>query len=156
MDTFLDAARLLLPEASFSAMVSIGPFMHEAQCQLIYQKAKGLPVIITRAREELIRFLRRADVVISMAGYNTISEIMRFRKKAIIIPRPGPSAEQTMRSRIMSARGLFGTIHPRDLTAEKLAGLVLQKLNGNEGMNEAMVPDLNGAANTASLLLSAI
>jgi predicted glycosyltransferase len=154
MDTFLDAARLLLPEVPFSAMVSIGPFMHEAQGQLLHQKARGLPVVITRAGEELIRFLRRADVVISMAGYNTIGEIMRFRKKAIIIPRPGPSAEQTMRSRIMSERGLFSAIHPRDLTAEKLAELIIQRLNGNEGMNEALVPDLNGAATAASFMLS--
>ena len=73
---------------------------------------------------------------------------------AIVIPRPGPSAEQTMRSRLMSGRGLFSTIHPSELTAAKLAELMAQKLQGTNGMNEAMLPSLNGASAMAELILS--
>lgn len=89
-----------------------------------------------------------------MAGYNTISEIMHFRKNAIVVPRPGPSAEQTMRTRLMSGRGLFSTIHPQDLTAENLAELIRQKLGNGNNMNDAMLPDLNGASKAATHILA--
>ncbi|MDZ7291896.1 MAG: hypothetical protein ONB44_09720 [candidate division KSB1 bacterium] len=156
MDKFIEAVRLMSPQATFNALVSTGPFMHQEQYQLLHRKAKGLPVVVARIGQDNIRFLRRADLVISMAGYNTVSEIMRFRKNAIIIPRPGPSAEQTMRTRIMTERGLFSSIHPRDLTAEKFAELVSQRLQNNGGMNETMVPDLNGASQAAKLMLSVL
>jgi len=113
-----------------------------------------LPIHITRLEQDNIRLLKRADLVISMAGYNTVSEILRYRKNAIVIPRPGPSAEQTMRTRIMSERGLFSTIHPTQLTAENLAELVLKKLNHGQAISEDILPDLNGATCAASLMLS--
>lgn len=156
MDAFLDAVRLLAPRVRFNAMVSTGPFMHDEQRQLLSQKAKGLPVTVTRMGQDSIRFLRRADLVISMAGYNTISEIMRFRKKAIIVPRPGPSAEQTMRCRIMTGRGLFSTIYQQDLAPENLAEHISQMLENGNDMNETMIPDLRGASKTAALMLSAL
>jgi len=156
MDKFIDAARLLSSQVSFNAMISTGPFMHKEQYKLLRQKTRGLPVVITRLGQDSIRFLKRADLVISMAGYNTVSEIMHFRKKAIIIPRPGPSAEQIMRCRIMSGRGLFSVVHSRDLAAETFAEFISQKLASRDGMNEAGIPDLKGASNTADLLLSAI
>jgi predicted glycosyltransferase len=156
MDKFIDAARLLSSRAGFNAMISTGPFLHKEQYKLLRQKTRGLPVVVTRLGQDSIRFLKRADLVISMAGYNTISEIMHFRKKAIIIPRPGPSAEQTMRSHIMAERGLFSAVHPRDLTAETFAEFISQKLANRDGMNEAGIPDLKGASNTAERLLAMI
>jgi predicted glycosyltransferase len=154
MDKFIDAARLLSSRSGFNAMISTGPFMHREQYKLLRQKIRGLPVVVTRLGQDSIRFLKRADLVISMAGYNTVSEIMRFRKNAIIIPRPGPSAEQTMRSHIMSERGLFSTIHPQNLSTEVFAELIANKLHDRNGMNEAMIPDLKGASTTASFMLS--
>jgi predicted glycosyltransferase len=154
MDKFIDAARILSSQLNFNAMISTGPFMHKQQYKLLHQKITGLPVVVTRLGQDSIRFLKRADLVISMAGYNTVSEIMRFRKNAIIIPRPGPSAEQTMRSHIMSERGLFSTIHPQNLSPEVFAELIANKLHDRNGMNEAMIPDLKGASATASFMLS--
>ncbi len=156
MDKFIDAVRALQPRIAFNALISTGPFMHKDQRQGLYKKAKGLPVVVTPSGQDNIRFLRQADLVISMAGYNTISEILRFRKNAIIIPRPGPSAEQTMRTRIMAGRGLFSSIHPHDLTTESFAELIARQLRGEDGMNEDELPNLSGAANAAALMLSAL
>ena len=157
MDQVIDAVRMLRLEIPFNAFVSTGPFMHKAQRELLLSKARGLPIVVSRMGQDSIRFLRRADLVISMAGYNTVSEILRFRKSAIIVPRPGPSAEQTMRTRIMSERGLFDGIHPSTLSAENFSELIYARLrNGYHGMNEKMLPDLNGAAKTASSLLAKI
>ena len=137
----------------FRARITTGPFMHKDQRELLRHKSRGLPIVVSQAGEDSIRYLQRADLVISMAGYNTISEILRFRKNAIVVPRAGPSAEQSMRTRIMSERGLFSTIHPTELTAENFSQLITQKLDNGEHVREAMIPNLNGAAKVASMIL---
>ncbi len=154
MDQFIGAAHRLRRDLRFQALITTGPFMPEDQRLHLRRKVKDLPLTISQAGEDSIRYLQRADLVISMAGYNTISEIMHFRKNAIVVPRPGPSAEQTMRTRLMSGRGLFSTIHPHDLTAENLAELIQQKLRNGNNMNDAMLPDLNGASKAASHILA--
>lgn len=156
MDTFIETVHAMNSYLPFNSIINVGPFMHEEQSRLLKQKTGGLPVVVTESRQDIIHYLKKADLVISMAGYNTISEIMRYRKKAIIIPRPGPSAEQTMRTQIMSQRGLFNTIHPRDLTAENLSELILKTLSNGYAMNEEMIPELNGAANAAEAMFSTI
>jgi predicted glycosyltransferase len=155
MAQFVAAARQLRRDTRFQALITTGPFMPEEQCARLRQEVKDLPLAVSQAGEDSIRYLRQADLVISMAGYNTVSEIMHFRKNAIVVPRPGPSAEQTMRTRLMSGRGLFSTIHPRDLTAENLAELIKQKLCNGHTMNDAMLPDLNGASKAATNILTA-
>lgn len=152
MDQFIEAARHLpLP---FRALITTGPFMHKDQRDLLRQKTKDLPIVVSQAGEDSIRFLQRADLVISMAGYNTISEILSFRKNAIVVPRPGPSAEQSMRSRIMSERGLFSTIHPTNLTVENLSALIIQRLGNGHHIHETKIPNLSGASKVAAFMLS--
>ncbi len=153
MDKFIDAVRLLSPYIPFNAIISTGPFMHPDQYKLLRRRARGLPIFITPMGGDTIRFTRRADLVISMAGYNTVCEVLRLRKNAIIVPRAGPSTEQTTRSRIMSERDLFGTIHPTQLTAENFSELILSRLQNGHHMNEKLMPDLTGAVNVAALLV---
>jgi predicted glycosyltransferase len=154
MDQFIDAASRLHPHLEFRALITTGPFMHKDQRAHLRQKTRNLPITVSWTGEDSIRYLRRADLVISMAGYNTISEILHFRKNAIVVPRAGPSAEQSIRSRLMSERGLFSTIHPTRLTAGNLSELIWQKLHNGHGMNDAMLPNLNGASRVAELVLS--
>ncbi len=123
---------------------------------MLHQKAKGLPVKIVRLGSDSIDLLKRADLVISMAGYNTISEIMRYQKNAIIIPRPGPSAEQTMRTQLLADRGLFNYIHPYQLTASNLAELIMSRLENGTHMDEQKLPNLEGASAVARNMLSSI
>jgi predicted glycosyltransferase len=156
MDKFLDAVKVLKGHEDFQAVISTGPFMQKDQVKLLQAKAKGLPISIQRHSRDSIDYIRRADLVISMAGYNTVSEIMRFKKNAIIVPRPGPSAEQTMRTNILSKRGLFNTIHPSNLTTDNFADLISTKLNNGAKIEEDMLPNMDGAANVSSFLLSAM
>jgi predicted glycosyltransferase len=155
MDQFIDAVRLLHPDLRFHALITTGPFMHKDQRAHLRQKTQNLPIAVSWSGDDSIRHLRRADLVISMAGYNTISEIMHFRKNAIVVPRAGPSAEQSIRSRLMSERGLFSTIHPTRLTADNLSEMIWQKLHNGRGMNEALLPNLHGASRVAAQVLSA-
>jgi len=155
MDKFIDAVRLMFPRVPFDAVLSTGPFMHPEQYMLLRKKAKGLPIHVTRHGQDNIRMLRRADLIISMAGYNTISEILRYRKRAIVVPRSGPSAEQTIRTRLMGERGLFTVVQARELTAEGFAALIRRKLDEPRPDDRPGIPDMDGAANAAERLLAA-
>jgi predicted glycosyltransferase len=154
MDKFIDAVRLMFPRVPFDAVLSTGPFMHSEQHVLLRRKAKGLPIHVTRHGQDNIRLLRRADLVISMAGYNTIAEILRYRKRAIVVPRSGPSAEQTIRTRLMGERGLFTVVPARELTAEGFAALIRRKLAEPPPADGPGVLDMDGAANAAARLLA--
>jgi predicted glycosyltransferase len=153
IDKFLDATGILKSRMPIKALVATGPFMHADQHRWLNAKAKGLPVRVAHVSQDNLRLMRRADVVVSMAGYNTISEILRFRKKAVVIPRPGPSAEQTMRTRLMGERGLFDTIHPHDLTAEDLARSIAAGVQRSEPLDPSLIPRLDGASQAAAMML---
>lgn len=154
MRTFLEAVPYVQAKTQFHAMVATGPFMNQKHFVKLTDKARGLPVIVTPTGPEAINLLRRADLVISMGGYNTVSEILFLRKNAIVIPRKGPSAEQTMRCRLMSERNLFATIEHGKLTPKRLARTILAKLNATAGMPEPMIPELTGAHTVSSHIIS--
>ena len=154
MDVFLNTVRKLKKEINFKAVVSTGPFMSPAQIRNLRQKSNELPVWIATLGIDAIHFTQRADLMISMAGYNTTSEVMRFRKNAVIVPRRGPSAEQTIRSEIFERRNFASSIHPRDLTADRLTKTILARLESGETIQEDQLPDLQGAYNAALSILT--
>lgn len=153
MELFLNAVRMLPPKIRFHAVLATGPFIGKIQKEKLQKKAVNLPVQFVSGRQDIIDELHRADLVLSMAGYNTVSEIMRFQKSAIVIPRPGPSAEQSMRSDIFSKHGWLDAIHPQNLCATGLAELVAKKLNSKSGLAMLPTPNLTGAETVSSFLL---
>jgi predicted glycosyltransferase len=74
-------------------------------------------------------YLDAADLVVSMAGYNTVTEILTLDKKAIVIPRTHPRKEQLIRSRRLQEFGLLRMIEPDDLTPGRLAAEVHDALS---------------------------
>jgi predicted glycosyltransferase len=81
--------------------------------------------------EEMESLIAAADVVVAMAGYNTVCEILSFNKRAIVIPRVRPTEEQWIRAERMSRLGLFKTIHPDELTPERLMRGLNDSLTGD-------------------------
>jgi len=90
---------------------------------------------------------------VSMAGYNTVSEILRFNKRAILVPRIGPSAEQRMRASIFSQRGLVTAIDPRELSPSCLATAIVDALSKPAPAPAAM-PEMHGVSTVTNTLLA--
>ena len=128
--------------------------MPEELQQDLQKNAVGLPVSVKCLRGDSLQYLLQADLIVSMAGYNTICEILKFSKKAVVIPRAGPSAEQGIRSRILHKLELLRSIHPRDLTPELLAKSICARLDEPKDAAWPPAPDLNGAIDAARLLIS--
>ena len=56
--------------------------------------------------------LAGARGVVTMGGYNTISEVLQTGVPALVIPRVRPSEEQLIRASELVALGLADMLHP--------------------------------------------
>jgi predicted glycosyltransferase len=121
VDTYLQAVNLLGAANPCKSLIICGPEMPTNQKQLIYQAAANNPQVqIREFTDDLMSYIQAADAIVSMAGYNTVCEILSANKPAVIIPRCHPSKEQLIRSEKMAALGLFQAINPEDCHPETL------------------------------------
>ncbi len=128
MHTYLDALPLVNGAVHATTVMVTGPFMPEEQRRQLRERAVERGVQVRTSVGDSLSHLNAAELVVSMAGYNTVSEILRFRKRAILVPRIGPSAEQRMRAGIFSQRGLVTMIDPRELSPSRLAAAIVDTL----------------------------
>lgn len=105
-----------------------GPFLPEADYARLERLAEGRPVQLTRTVANSLDFLAAADLVVAMAGYNTTAEILKVRTPALLVPRAGPSAEQSMRARLLAQRGWVSWLPPDSLSVPHMATAVLSAL----------------------------
>jgi predicted glycosyltransferase len=116
--TFAQALRVR-PLPCHAVMVA-GPLMPEAQRAALTELTAGLDIEVCELRKDMEFVIAGARAVVSMAGYNTVSELMRARKPALLVPRAGPSQEQLIRARSLMAMGLQDMLHPADLSPATL------------------------------------
>jgi predicted glycosyltransferase len=87
----------------------------------------------------------KADVIISMCGYNSIFEIIQARKKVIVVPRSHSGCEQLIRANILRAvyDGLW-IIPQNEVSPERLARGLADALSAP---SPRKLLHMNGAAN---------
>ena len=151
--TFLAALPLLLQRLRVRAVILTGPNMPRDKRQALAHAAMGLPVEVESSSEDVAALLARASAVITMAGYNSLCEVLASRKKALVVPRGGPSAEQRIRSRLFSERRLIRVLDPDELAPERLATELVALLEEEPDDLDGMVP-LDGAQRAAEWLLN--
>jgi predicted glycosyltransferase len=116
--TLAEALRLR-PLPCRTVMVT-GPLMSHAARRRLAALTAGLDVELFRLRTDMEHVIAGARAVVSMAGYNTVSELMRARKPALLVPRTRPSEEQLIRASSLAAAGLQEMLHPDALTPAAL------------------------------------
>ena len=131
-----------------------GPEMSESNRRRIRSAAtayRGLTV--QEFNNDIMGCMDAADLVVSMAGYNTVCEILTLHKPAIVVPRVRPVQEQWIRAERMARLGLLRTIHPDELTAGRLMHAVMEELNGSDrGKSRPYEVDLDGMSRVAASL----
>ncbi|RMH85636.1 MAG: glycosyltransferase [Calditrichaeota bacterium] len=131
-----------------------GPEMPADKRELLQQHcANGHPIGLREYTDAIENYLRAADMVVSMGGYNSVCEILSFRKRAVIVPRITPVSEQFIRARRLARLGLIRMIDPRELSPQRLMAEVEAAYRG-KGLTIASVQDyidLNGLPKVAEL-----
>jgi predicted glycosyltransferase len=152
LETCLRALRLLGKDAPFEVILIAGPLMPPEDKARLEREVAGLKVRILRQVFENLNYINAADLVITMAGYNSLVEVLQLRKKSLVIPRLGPSAEQVMRARLFAERGLIDVIYPHELSPERMAKQVMTDLERDDYPLHDRRIELDGAARAAARL----
>jgi predicted glycosyltransferase len=101
-------------------VIVTGPLMLDADVRRLFALARGTDVQLYEFRADMESVMAGARAVVAMAGYNTVAEILRARKPALLIPRVRPRQEQLVRAQELAAKGQAELLHPDELDAETL------------------------------------
>lgn len=146
--------------AGFGSIILPGPLLSARAVQQLRSAARHLPVRIRHFIPEVAPLLRRADLTISMGGYNAIAEIMSCAQRALIVPRDTPRMEQLLRARRLQELGLVSVLRMGELGPARLFQEITQLLDDAHRPLEAAREDnlfaLDGATQLGQLLLDAL
>jgi predicted glycosyltransferase len=152
---FADSTRAVQGLTGVGAVILPGPNMSPAEVADLVRRAPDSVQVVTGCPDSA-RWIPGAAAIVTMAGYNSLCEVLAWEKKAVVVPRPGPSAEQRMRSTLFSRRSLIRAIQPERLTSERL-GAGLHRLLAEEDVpNLDNIPPLDGAERAADTLLDRV
>lgn len=153
MRALLDALPAISAQQKVYLAIIAGPFMPAEQRRDLEARTRGLPARVSLSVNDTLSYIEAADLTIAMAGYNTTMEILRSGKRAILIPRRGPSAEQRMRAQLFAERDWVEMIDPDDLDTERVVAQVCGALDRGPRMPELHRPDISGVTTSADVLL---
>jgi predicted glycosyltransferase len=155
-DALLAAVPSIQAAGSCHIVLVTGPFLPVERQRELARRAEGLPVTVLGSVPDAVSFAASADLVVAMAGYNTTAEILSVGTRALLVPRPGPSAEQQMRARLFAERGWVEWLRPQDLSAETLGTAVTSALHTRPAMAPVRPPDLTGRTTGVTWLMDAL
>ncbi|MDH3591772.1 MAG: hypothetical protein OER88_07835, partial [Planctomycetota bacterium] len=79
--------------------------------------------------DRMPEWIAAADVVVSMAGYNTICELACAGARAVVVPRVFPRREQWVRAHALAQRRAIRMIEPEGLEPAALIHVVRERLS---------------------------
>lgn len=151
LDCVVKSAPYLEKKIPHNIHVFTGPFMpeskfHELQVMAGYSKN----IRIRRFTPYLLSYMQKADLSISMSGYNTTLNVLVTGVPAMILPFTGNNdQEQTIRARKLGELGIVKVISQQDLQPEVFAWKIISYLQNQP--NKVQL-DFNGVENTAAIL----
>lgn len=153
-DCAIDASAMIESQIPHRLQIFAGPYMAEDEFQRLQRKVAGRPNIrLERYTTEFVGLLKRADLSLSMAGYNTCLNIVATGARAIVYPFTGNNnEEQTIRALKLEQLGLLDVIQAHELLPVRLAELMIETLNKPKGARAIPALDLRGVERTAAAL----
>jgi predicted glycosyltransferase len=114
----------------FASVVLLGPDLpaeKRAELTALIEQADA-PVFAVDYARQIDRFMRSADLCVTMGGYNTMCEVVSRGRPAIVVPRVNPRQEQLIRATKWHELGLLRMIHPDALSPSVLAAAIDEEL----------------------------
>lgn len=140
-------------DRNIHTLILCGAEMPPQHQQQIARQAQGLPgVTIKEFTDDMMSYINTADLVVSMCGYNTITEVLQKGKKAIVIPRIKPGREQLIRAQSMAKAGLIEMIHPENLKPDLLIKTMFASLTSAKSSEKLVDLDFSGLPRVADYL----
>lgn len=153
-ETVLDALSGPLVDEELNVDLILGPMLHaEERKRILARAGRDRRVRAGGFRADFAAELRDADLVISMAGANSVAEILATGVQAILAPRQYPRREQRVRADRLESLGLARSVDvDRNDAPERLAELMRQALSRTLLPKVRISPDCQGATTAARIL----
>ena len=120
-DTALAFARASYP-AGHTGVIVTGPYMQPSLRRRLTAMAEERgDLVIREIVTNTMELIGQAQAVVSMGGYNTVCEVLTEDVPGLIVPRVRPRQEQLVRAERLSDLGLLDSMHPDEVTPERLA-----------------------------------
>jgi len=152
MRSCLEAFHLIGRDSRFEAILITGPLMDPDQREQLRSQACGLDARVLSCVEDAPSFINAADLVITMAGYNSLCEVVSLRRKALVVPRLGPRAEQRMRAELFQQKGLIDVLDPQKVSPKNLAQRIIEDLERTDFPVADASIDMSGVRNAVCRL----
>ena len=110
MDTYLTMLEERPLDSHTKSVLVTGPFMPQQERKGLFKRARKAKVQTFLFYRRMEKLMAAADLVISMGGYNTISEVLCQETPSLIVPRQSPRMEQLIRARVFHAQRLVDYI----------------------------------------------
>jgi len=117
---FLEALGRFRQRLNVRAEVLTGPFVPPETAARLEALVGDLPVTLTSFLPSTAELVRRSDLVISTAGYNTVSDLLVHGRRGLLIPRVLHRQEQLVRARRLAELGLVRCLGPDEVSPERL------------------------------------
>ena len=127
-----------------------GPLLGVAEARKLRRRGRLCGnVEVRRFYADMPRLLAECDAVVSMAGYNTVSEILQSEKPCVLAPRTYPRMEQAIRAERLAARGLAIALpEPRPSELRNAVHVALQRGR----LDSTVIPDLGGVRRVSEIV----
>ena len=112
-------------------LTTAGPQLNAARFHQVTQAA-GPRTVVRRTWAGMSHHIQRAAAVISMAGYNTVSEILASDTPALLVPRETPRLEQFIRATALKDVGATDLLRVADLSAAALEDWLTELLRDQD------------------------
>lgn len=151
------------------AVLFNGPLMGDAdRNSLSLEKDQDSNIIIKQFTSDLRPYLKAADLVVSMCGYNMASEIIFHGARAVVAPRTwrfgeharrketSEEKEQLLRAEALAKKGLVHLLDPEELNPEQLANKMKLALNGPHPSDNPIKINTNGLETAVDQILDLV
>ena len=128
----LEALNKYRNEIPFEISIVTGPLFPKSLWAQYSREAENLRVRLHKFVADIRPFISASDMVISTAGYNTVTDILGYGKKGLFIPRIKFRQEQILRSKRFAELGIVDTLHPDDVTPSSLIEKIAVMINNEE------------------------
>ncbi|MBE7383556.1 MAG: hypothetical protein F6J95_019330 [Leptolyngbya sp. SIO1E4] len=154
LSALVEASPLLAHVLPHQIYAFAGPFMPEDDFAQLQRAAAARPnVTLRRFTSRLIDYLQKAELSVSLGGYNTTMNLLRTRVRSLVLPSlsKNQNTEQRIRAEKLANLGVLSLLEPDDLGPERLVHTIQTCLNKAPVMHQI---NLQGADNTAQHLQS--
>ena len=122
-----------LPDGMVGVLVA-GPLMDPIARTRLHDLGRRGRFRVLDSIADTACLVKYADRVVAMGGYNTVGELLSWKKRGLVVPRVVPRQEQLIRAQRLQSLGLLDMMHPDQLSPASLSKWLAEDRNPHNSL----------------------